>query len=88
MITSQKIYAVLRKARYQGKNSSSRWPVVERDSDMYSIWYTITYQSYEGQSSIPRSQREDAIADFEKALSQAGITSHHYETELIVHEDQ
>jgi hypothetical protein len=74
-ITSRRLYSVLRKAGYHGRNRSSRWPVVRRDSDTYTIWYTVTWESYEGPRSIPVDQRLEALKRMQVVLSQAGIES-------------
>lgn len=84
MITSQKIYAILRKAGWRGRNSSSRWPVVSRDSDTYRIWYTITYQSYEGTRNLPLDQRQYATREMAKALSAAGITPQLFDDDTVI----
>lgn len=89
-LTPQKLYAVLRKAGYSGKNSSSRWPVVSRDSDTYRIWYTITWETYEGAYAIPVDQRCERLQDMQGVLSRAGITSRFADDppQLIVEEAQ
>lgn len=86
MITRQKLYSVLRKAGWGTKNTSSRWPVVSADADRVSgrRWFTITYETYEGEYSIPAARRREAVHQMQAALSQAGIVSHTQETQLIV----
>jgi hypothetical protein len=87
-VTAQKIYAVLRSNGYRGKNSSSRWPVVSKDSDTYRIWYNVTWESYEGQRSIPAQDRRETIYRMWLVLKQAGVTGIVSEDGLIIRIDE
>lgn len=83
MMTSQKLYAILRKAGHRAAKWQPSYMVrgwgeyspgvkVKKDSDTYKLWFNVTYESGHGAHAIERSR--NAVQSYiVPALTAAGV---------------